>query len=81
MIQGFSYALATFTTTIAGEVLMSKRGAYMSPIARTLDRYSLFLIGRFNVPVSVQFLSPVLLATVFAFLWGLVFSALTRRTR
>jgi len=75
--HGISHALATLIGTIISGIILEFLKSYI-PLIRNVffflgSRLSTFFEITFGVSLSKEVLSIALLATIFAFLWGVAF--------
>ena len=71
--HGTSHGFSVLVCTILAAFLIEIFKPFLPKIYEHVDRTSIWLVENFQVPVSVEYLSITLVASVLAILWGIFF--------
>lgn len=71
--HGISHALATFVCTITAPLLAHCLKDYLPRVHGVLTDVAEILKNALNLYYSVDVITPILLATLLAFIWGIGF--------
>lgn len=82
--HGISHGAATLVTVVVAGLLTEHFRAHMPVLARPFDRLADWLAGTGVTSLTAATLSPLLLGSMLAVIWGVAFALLTgshKRTR
>lgn len=79
--HSISHGAATLVTMVSAGLLVQVARGHLPAVVRALDSVSLFILEATGLGFPVEFLSPVLLASILALIWGLAFGVAERFRR
>jgi len=68
-----SHGFAVLMCTIISAFLINTLSQLLPQVIRKVDELSILLINQFNVPLSIEYLSISIVASLLAMLWGIFF--------
>ena len=71
--HGTSHGFSVLICTVLAAFLIEIFKPFLPKVYDAVDRASVWLIENFQVPVSVEYLSITLIASLLAILWGFFF--------